>query len=71
MKRNDDDLIELSAVQEFLPRGVKSNRATVSKWCLAGARGCILWSQLVGGKRYTNRRAVREFLEALNEPATT
>ncbi len=42
--------------------GSKPSMSTVWRWVLKGARGRTLRSTLIGGRRYTRRRWVREFI---------
>ncbi len=59
----DDELIEpVKAVQAETGRRVA--RATCYRWMLRGSHGVILQSWMLGGRRLTNRRAVRRFLHA-------
>jgi hypothetical protein len=71
MATNTGDLdqeISLATAAQFLPgrsgRGVHLN--TIVRWCHSGVRGYKLRSVLIGGRRFTTRRWINEFIAALN-----
>ncbi len=45
----------------------------VRRWCVNGVRGVLLESHLIGGRRYTTREAIAEFLMKINsvKPGST
>jgi hypothetical protein len=56
-----DERIPAAKIAEEL----RIHPATVRRWCLGGIRGGIrLRSVQIGGRRYVDRRDVREFLAA-------
>jgi hypothetical protein len=46
--------------------GRRISRRTAQVWCKEGVRGVVLRSRLIGGRRFTDRHAVEEFIAALN-----
>jgi hypothetical protein len=45
--------------------------ATLWRWALRGVRGHKLATIVIGGRRYSSRRAFDDFIRALNGPAVT
>jgi hypothetical protein len=43
------------------------NRSTMHRWAHRGIRGVRLATILVGGRRYTTREAIEEFIAALSK----
>lgn len=52
----------VQAVEEVSGRRV--HLSTVLRWCTKGCRGIRLDSRVMGGRRYTWREAVEQFIEA-------
>jgi hypothetical protein len=65
------DLFPLSEIHRHLPRrpdGKKFHRTSVGRWASRGCRGVVLRTWLVGGVRFTNSRAVADFVACLTAP---
>ncbi len=60
--------IPLSETPRFLPRrnGKKVHRTTLGRWASKGRGGVVLRTWMLGGVRYTTRRAILEFVERLS-----
>jgi hypothetical protein len=58
-----DDFISLKEAAAFYP-GRRPHRATVFRHALQGVRGRKLETVLVGGRRYTTRQHVEDFVVA-------
>lgn len=48
--------------------GYRPHLSTILRWCTRGARGRILSSVMVGGRRMTTIEAVQAFIEVTDEP---
>jgi Protein of unknown function (DUF1580) len=59
------DYLTLRQAAELLPG--RPNRSTMSRWAHHGVRGVQLATILVGGRRYTTRDAIDQFITALSE----
>jgi hypothetical protein len=60
--------IPLSETSRFLPRrnGKKVHRTTLGRWASRGRGGVVLRTWVLGGVRYTTRRAILEFVRRLS-----
>ena len=67
MKLSDETLLCGRDAREAFP--VTPSEATYYRWLLKGARGVVLDSTVIGGRRYTSREAINRFIEAQNERA--
>ena len=47
-----------------LETGRRPSPPTAYRWVTRGSRGVRLMSQVLGGRRYTTRQAVRDFIDA-------
>lgn len=63
----DDDHLTLPEAAATLPG--RPHLSTLHRWRLRGVRGVRLRTCLVGGRRYTTRRWLREFSEATTAAA--
>ena len=64
----DETLLTISQARQRYPS--RPSLATMHRWMSRGARGVVLESVLVGGRRYTSKEALRRFHEALNASRT-
>src|SRR4051794_33966776 len=65
----NERLLSLGQAAKLLPGrqpGKPIAVVTISRWCLRGLRGNRLRSVMVGGSRYTTRKWVAEFIQAVN-----
>lgn len=65
----DEPFLSLGQAAKLLPGrqpGKPIAVVTVSRWCLRGLRGNRLRSVMVGGRRFTTRKWVAEFIKAVN-----
>lgn len=62
------ELIPLSETSRLLPRrkGKSVHRTTLGRWASKGRGGVVLRTWMLGGVRYTTRRAILEFVEGLS-----
>jgi len=63
-----DEVMPLSQAAGYFP--VRPSLRTLWRWHHRGVRGIKLETALVGGRRVTSREAVRQFLGAINAPAS-
>lgn len=61
----DESLMTLAEAARSLPH--KPHVATLYRWMSRGVRGIRLRTILVGGRRYTSREALNEFIEATSQ----
>lgn len=61
----DESLITLTEAARSLPN--KPHVATLYRWMSRGVRGIRLRTFLVGGRRYTSREALDEFINAASQ----
>jgi hypothetical protein len=64
-----EHLIPLKAACRLIPGRTGKGIAltTIYRWALRGCRGVKLQTFLIGGGRYTSRRALDRFVAAINE----
>jgi hypothetical protein len=60
-----DKTLSLRQAAELLPG--KPNRSTMHRWAHHGVRGVRLATILIGGRRYTTREAIEQFVAALSK----
>ncbi len=63
-----DDVMSLAEAAKFLPvrkEGKPLHVNTIHRWASGGVRGVVLQTALIGGVRYTTRRAIERFLVRL------
>lgn len=56
----DESLVSLTAACKSFP--VKCSRAAIERWARKGARGTVLETVLVCGRRYTSMEAIDRFV---------
>ena len=56
---SSDELLSLQQASQILPG--RPHISTLHRWRLRGVRGQKLVTVLIGGRRYTSRRALSEF----------
>jgi hypothetical protein len=62
-----EEYLSLAAASRLLPS--RPHLSTVWRWCLRGIRGVKLRTVIVGGRRYTTREYLNDFVAHLNAPA--
>ena len=60
-----DQCLNFSQAATLLPS--KPSRTTMHRWAHHGIRGVRLATILVGGRRYTTREAIEQFVAALSK----
>jgi hypothetical protein len=63
----DEELLPLAEAAQSLPH--KPHVATLYRWMSRGVRGVKLRTCLLGGRRYTSREALAEFIAETSRPA--
>ena len=67
---SEDDLITFNEAAAALPEHSRPSLATWWRWWRHGVRGVKLRTWLCGGRRYTTRGAVRQFITELTAAAS-
>ena len=62
-----DTLIPVGKISTLLPKRVHT--ATIWRWIQRGVRGVKLETVLIGGRRYTSREALQQFIAATTAAA--
>jgi hypothetical protein len=66
----EEALVRLKDVPKLPMIGPRRNGGrldvrTVFRWAKSGSSGVVLWSVVQGGQRYTSRKALQRFFEAV------
>ncbi len=67
MSESNEQLVSLQHARTFF--ATNPNQVTVWRWASVGARGRVLRSVVIGGRRYTCKTWCDQFVADCNDPA--
>lgn len=67
MEKEEEEWIPISRAAKFIPG--RPHNGTVQRWSNLGVDGRVLKSVLVGGRRFTRREWIQQFIDAGAQPS--